>query len=317
MFLLRLNWPEPLHIKLQKKKRTVEGGRLGVEIDTKHPLLPYDPFRSGLCGLFTEQCRHTGSKLWSLNSLWLFRREVRTSNLACDLFMLSRLSWRCVLVGDQSFAASPDSCRTDRAALALLSCSKPVVLKHKTIFCLLAQSQRSMPLWWRSFLCHSLFYCRVSACTDEQGWEQMWPWRLVMAWFELRWLPLCIFFSSFTNCVTPIARISHGRWNIRFMSALQLQTERGHFNTCAPLSPAGKGKCVFWVSLLRLIPSKHTSSHTPSLLGQFQPFKFPFCPVNGWWDSVSLWYISKRVRKRNKQLQNFKYHLRKEKKLLF
>lgn len=39
MFLLRLNWPEPLHIKLQKK-RAVEGGRLGVEIDTNRPLLP-------------------------------------------------------------------------------------------------------------------------------------------------------------------------------------------------------------------------------------------------------------------------------------
>lgn len=39
MFLLRLNWPEPLHIKLQKK-RTVEGGRLGEEIDTNHPLPP-------------------------------------------------------------------------------------------------------------------------------------------------------------------------------------------------------------------------------------------------------------------------------------
>lgn len=35
MFLLRLNWTMPLHIKLQKK-RTVEGGRLGVEIDTNH-----------------------------------------------------------------------------------------------------------------------------------------------------------------------------------------------------------------------------------------------------------------------------------------
>lgn len=37
MFLLRLNWPEPLHIKLQEKGTV--GGRLGVEIDASHPLL--------------------------------------------------------------------------------------------------------------------------------------------------------------------------------------------------------------------------------------------------------------------------------------
>lgn len=60
-FLLLLNWPEPLHIKLQGEKSWGE-----VEIDT-NPLPPpatpalilalAAPFRSTSCWLFTARCR--------------------------------------------------------------------------------------------------------------------------------------------------------------------------------------------------------------------------------------------------------------------
>lgn len=127
-----------------------------------------------------------------------------------------------------------------------------------------------------------------------------------MAWFELWWPPLFSFLSSFTNRVTQTARILHGRWNIRFMSPLRLQTERSHFDTCAPLSPAGKGRCVFWGSLLQLIPSKHTSSHTPSLLGQCQPYNLPVCPVDRWQDQVKT---AKEEGKRKKKYTAAKFEV--------
>lgn len=101
------------------------------------PPASYSPFRSGICGLFTEQCRRTGSKLWSLNSLWLFGREVRTSNMACDLFMLHRLSWCSVAHTPPPNGRFSRLCQTDQAALG----------KTQTIFCLLAQCQQSMALW--------------------------------------------------------------------------------------------------------------------------------------------------------------------------
>lgn len=143
MFLLRLNWPKPLHIKLQKKKNCWRRKAGGGDWHQPPPLASYSPFRSGICGLFTEQFRHTGSKLWCLNSLWLFRREVRTSNMACDLFMLSRLC-----TGDQW--GGGDNGRSSRLLWERSSCfgfivlqvaiSKLQFLKHITIFSLLAPS---------------------------------------------------------------------------------------------------------------------------------------------------------------------------------
>lgn len=70
MFLLHLNWPEPLHIKLQKKK-AVQGGRLGVEIDTNRPLLPLTAYSD----LAFVGCLLSGVDTQAVNSEVLTARD--------------------------------------------------------------------------------------------------------------------------------------------------------------------------------------------------------------------------------------------------
>lgn len=244
MFLLRLNWPEPLHIKLQKK-RAVQGGRLGVEIDTNRPLLPLTAYSD----LAFVGCLLSGVDTQAVNS------EVLT---ACDCLegkwedltllgtCLCRADWVDVVYCQAISRGKQWPLLQTRVTQICLTGSKPETcgLKCKTSFWLLAQSKQPWMeniyvlqlVLWSGFSSHGWPGVGADVCIDDQRWLDLTSDSL-----------LCVFSSVHSQTVWVK---QHGFCMDAETSdlCLQLQTERGHSDTCAPLGPAGKGKCVFWGS---------------------------------------------------------------------